>query len=180
MLLRKLNRVSGCFLVSLNVSCGCRLRAPIAIPARGSRPRSQCGERQDSAGSRATQLQGEQARATRSCAVCGACPPPLRAPQPTRHAPCRRGTYRYYPARVHALRCEALCRLTLCCPLSQVVSTSRRGVGGTMSGWGARWVAVTVESGHFGGAWLSARGAVWHAAPTRRRGCAARLRGAGR
>jgi hypothetical protein len=78
MLLRKLNRVSSCFLVSLNVSCGCRLRAPIAIPARGSRPRSQCGERQDSAGSRATQLQGEQARATRSCAVCGACPPPLR------------------------------------------------------------------------------------------------------
>ena len=44
MLLRKLNRVSGYFLVSLNVSCGCRLRAPIAIYP-GSRPRSQCGER---------------------------------------------------------------------------------------------------------------------------------------
>ena len=73
MLLRKLNRVSGYFLVSLNVSCGCRLRAPIAIPARGSRPRSQCGERQDSAGSRATQLQG----ARRDLAPCAARARPL-------------------------------------------------------------------------------------------------------
>eukprot|EP00966_Prymnesium_polylepis_P227334 5260566-Prymnesium_polylepis.1 len=50
----------------------------------------------------------------------------------------------------HILPCPrarpALCRLTLCYPPPQAVLTSRRGIGGTMSGhesvgWGARWVA---------------------------------------
>eukprot|EP00966_Prymnesium_polylepis_P109860 2542095-Prymnesium_polylepis.2 len=57
------------------------------------------------------------ARATRSN---GACPPPLRA---ATDAPCS------LSAR-HILPCPraspALCRLTLCCPPSQVVSTSRQ------------------------------------------------------
>ena len=183
MLLRKLNRVSGCLLVSLNVSCGCRLRAPIAIrlyPGRGRRGDAAAVAMRRAPGQRRLPRHPAPGRTGARDAILRRV---WRVPAPSARAatdaPCSLSA-RHIPILPCPRARPALCRLTLCCPPSQVVSTSRRGVGGTMWGWGACWVAVTVDSGHFGGAWLSARVAVWRAAPTRRRGCAARLRGAGR